>query len=58
MLLLQLGGKLEQGFEFAARHHDVFVQFGEAGIAQRVGKLPANLPDGFAFDGAKAALDE
>ncbi len=58
MFLLQCGGKFKQIFQFSARHDDVLVQLGQAGVAQRVGKFPANLPDGFALFFAKTAFDE
>ena len=58
VFLLQPGGELEQVFQPAARHDDVFVELGQAGVAEGVGKFAADFPDGFALGGAQAALDE
>ena len=58
VLLLQPGGELEQIFQPAARDNDVFVQLGQAGVAEGVGKFAPDFPDFLALRGAEAALDE
>ena len=58
VLLLQARGELEQVRQPAARHNDVFVQLGQAGVAEGVGKFAPDFPDSFALGGAQAAFDE
>ena len=58
VLLLQPRGEREQILQPAARHDDVLVQLGQAGVAQRIGELAADFPDGFALLVAQAGLDE
>ena len=58
VLALEPGGEVEQVLEPAARDDDVLVELGQAGVAQGVGELAADLPDGFALGRAEAALDE
>ena len=53
-----IAANLNKALQLSARHDDVLVQFREAGVAERVGKFAADLPDGFAFLVAKTALDE
>ena len=57
VLLLQPGGELEQVFQPAARHDDVFVQLGQAGVAEGIGKFAPDFPDFLALGGAEAAFD-
>ena len=49
VLFLQLGGKFEQRLQLSARHHNILVELGQAGVPERVGKLAADLPDGLAL---------
>ena len=58
VLALEAGGEVEQVLEPAARHDDVLVELGEAGVAQGVGELAADLPDGFALLRPQPGLDE
>ena len=58
VLLLQLGRELEQILEPSARHHDVFVELGQAGVAQGIGELAAQLPELLAGDMADGAIHE
>ncbi len=44
-LLLQPAGELHQLDQLGAGHHHVLVELGETGVAQRVGKIAAQLPD-------------
>ena len=58
VFLLQARGELETVLQPAARHDDVFVQLGQAGVAERIGKFAADFPDFFALGGAQAAFDK
>ncbi|MDB6016790.1 MAG: hypothetical protein JWR19_1279 [Pedosphaera sp.] len=58
VLLLEAGSEAEEVFEAATRNDDVFVEFGEAGVAEGIGEFAAELPDGFALGIAQAALNE
>jgi len=55
---LKTGGEGEKVFEAAARHDNVFVKFGQTGIAEGVGELAADLPKGFTLGGTEGGLDE
>ena len=54
VFLLQPRGEAKQILQPAARHHDVLVQLGQAGVAQRIGKFAAQFPDGLALLAAEA----
>jgi hypothetical protein len=56
--LLQSRGEVEQVLQPAARDDDVLVQLGEAGVAQGIGELAADFPDGFALFIAQASFGE
>src|ERR1035437_7949704 len=58
VFLLEPGSKLEQVFQPAARHDDVFVKFGQAGVAEGIGKFAPDFPDGLALGDAEAAFDK
>ena len=49
VLPLQPGGEAKQVLQPAARDDDVFVQLGQAGVAQGIGEFAPDLPDGFAL---------
>ncbi len=55
---LQPRGESEEVFQAAARDDDILVQLGEAGVAEGIGELAADLPDGFALVLAEADFDE
>jgi len=58
MLLLQSRGELEQIGQPAARHDDVFVELGQAGVAKGIGKFAPDFPDGLTLGHTQAAFNE
>src|SRR5688572_7922335 len=40
----EAAGEFEQIFETSARHDDIFVQLGEAGVAEGIGEFATELP--------------
>src|SRR5882672_5418573 len=58
VLLLQPFGEAEQVLQSAARNHNVLVELGQAGVAQRVGKLATQLPEFFATFRTQPTLNE
>ena len=57
MFFLEARGEFEQVFQPAARDDDVFVEFGQAGVAQGIGKFTPDFPDFLALGGTQAAGD-
>ena len=55
---MKAGGEAEQVFQPAARHNDVLIELGQAGVAQGVGKFAADFPDGLALVGPEADIHE
>jgi len=58
VLFLQARGELEQIGQLAARHDDIFIKLGQAGVAEGVGKFAPDFPDGFALGGAQATFNK
>jgi hypothetical protein len=58
VLRLQPRGEPEQILEPAARHHDVLVELGEAGVTQRIGEFTPQAPELFHLPGPEGAIDE
>src|SRR5690606_7548684 len=55
---LDARAEAEQVLDAPARHDDILVHLGEAGVAQAVGELAAQLPQALARLGAEGALQE
>ena len=58
VFLLQLSSKLEKRLEHTPRHGDVVVEFCQAGVPQRIGKLTTQRPEFLDGDFPKSFLDE
>jgi len=58
VLALQTRGEVEQILQTSARHDDVFIEFGQPGVAQRIREFPPKLPDFFRLCRAERAIDE
>ena len=58
MLFLQARGETEQILETATRHHDVLVEFDEAGVTQRIRKFAADSPEFLARCRAQSLNDK
>src|SRR6266571_9154154 len=58
MFFLKPFGESKKVLEPAARHDDVLVEFGQAGIAQGMGEFAAQLPELFAAGRAVTALNK
>ena len=58
VFLLELCGEAEEILETATRNDDVFVEFGQAGIAERIREFAPDLPDGFGLVVAESAFNE
>ena len=55
---LQLRAELEKIFQPPAGHHDILVELGQAGVAERIGKLAPELPKLFAGGTADGPIDK
>ena len=58
VFLLKSDGESEKVFQPAARDNNVFIEFGEAGVAKGVGKLTTDFPDVLAFGGPQTVLNK
>src|SRR5438445_10954366 len=58
MSLLKPTSESKQVFEPAARHNNVLIELGQAGIPQRIREFAAKGPNLLAFPGAKRGFDE
>ena len=58
MFFLQARREGEEVLESAARHHNIFVEFGQTGISKRVRELAPDLPHFFTLVSTQANLDE
>ena len=58
VFLLELCREAEEVLKAATRDDDVFVEFGQAGIAEGIGEFTPDLPDGLGLMTAESGFDK